>query len=263
MTDFVERYKDTPGVLMFAFGNESNYGLSWSSFEIETCRLVSRTRSRRVFSTACSTRLSRGQKVAPDHLFTIVNGDIQYIDLIKELVTRWICWAAMPIAGRALPSLWADVDEKLDLPVVFFEFGSDAFNARDFPGGPGRTGADPQGPVAGDVQQGTGNGEEGNSDRRLCVRVAGRMVEIPADREARHPGHNASWSNQAYLFDWAEGQNNMNEEWFGIMALGPPNLRRRLYGATENGLRRSRRSFSIDPYPRARAKLTLICSYRP
>ncbi|MBT8100655.1 MAG: hypothetical protein KJO82_12940, partial [Gammaproteobacteria bacterium] len=35
MQDFVQRYKDVPGVLMFAFGNESNYGLSWSSFEIE------------------------------------------------------------------------------------------------------------------------------------------------------------------------------------------------------------------------------------
>jgi beta-galactosidase len=31
----VETYKDVPGVLMFAFGNENNYGLSWSSFEIE------------------------------------------------------------------------------------------------------------------------------------------------------------------------------------------------------------------------------------
>ena len=35
MQEFVQRYKDVPGVLMFAFGNESNYGLSWSSFEIE------------------------------------------------------------------------------------------------------------------------------------------------------------------------------------------------------------------------------------
>ena len=33
--EIVERYKNTPGVLMFALGNESNYGLSWSSFEIE------------------------------------------------------------------------------------------------------------------------------------------------------------------------------------------------------------------------------------
>ena len=31
----VSKYKDVPGVLMFALGNESNYGLSWKSFEIE------------------------------------------------------------------------------------------------------------------------------------------------------------------------------------------------------------------------------------
>ncbi|MBR9813148.1 hypothetical protein GYB61_04740, partial [bacterium] len=35
MAEIVRKYKDVPGVLMFAFGNESNYGLSWSSFEIE------------------------------------------------------------------------------------------------------------------------------------------------------------------------------------------------------------------------------------
>ncbi len=35
--------------------------------------------------------------------------------------------------------------------------------------------------------------------------------------------NNGSWSNQAYLFDWAPGKNNMNEEWFGIAALGKPN----------------------------------------
>ena len=35
MLELVKKYKDTPGVLMFAFGNESNYALEWSSFEIE------------------------------------------------------------------------------------------------------------------------------------------------------------------------------------------------------------------------------------
>ena len=35
IVDVVKQFKDTPGVLMFALGNESNYGLSWSSFEIE------------------------------------------------------------------------------------------------------------------------------------------------------------------------------------------------------------------------------------
>jgi beta-galactosidase len=31
----VDEFQDTPGVLMWLLGNENNYGLSWSSFEIE------------------------------------------------------------------------------------------------------------------------------------------------------------------------------------------------------------------------------------
>jgi hypothetical protein len=34
---------------------------------------------------------------------------------------------------------------------------------------------------------------------------------------------NASWSNGGYTFDFAKGENNMNEEWFGICAKGPTN----------------------------------------
>ena len=31
----VEEFEGTPGMLMWLLGNENNYGLSWSSFEIE------------------------------------------------------------------------------------------------------------------------------------------------------------------------------------------------------------------------------------
>ena len=31
----LSKYKDTPGLLMYLLGNENNYGLEWSSFEIE------------------------------------------------------------------------------------------------------------------------------------------------------------------------------------------------------------------------------------
>ena len=36
---------------------------------------------------------------------------------------------------------------------------------------------------------------------------------------------NASWSNGGYEFDYVPGENNMNEEWFGICAKGPTNKR--------------------------------------
>ena len=33
--------------------------------------------------------------------------------------------------------------------------------------------------------------------------------------------NNASWANGGYDSDFVEGENNMNEEWFGICAKGP------------------------------------------
>ena len=33
--------------------------------------------------------------------------------------------------------------------------------------------------------------------------------------------NNASWANGGYTTDYKEGENNMNEEWFGICAKGP------------------------------------------
>ena len=35
INELVEQYRDTPGLLMWLLGNENNYGLYWSSFEIE------------------------------------------------------------------------------------------------------------------------------------------------------------------------------------------------------------------------------------
>jgi hypothetical protein len=85
MIEIVEQYKDVPGVLMFAFGNESDYGLSWSSFEIENLPEGEQdvAKARYLYSLFGEV-MAAGKAVAPNRLFTIVNGDIQYIDLIAE-----------------------------------------------------------------------------------------------------------------------------------------------------------------------------------
>ena len=83
--EVVELYKNTPGVLMFALGNESNYGLSWSSFEIENLPDGEQnTAKARYLYSLYAEIIAAGQQIAPNHPFTIVNGDIQYIDLIAE-----------------------------------------------------------------------------------------------------------------------------------------------------------------------------------
>ena len=222
--EIVERYKNTPGVLMFALGNESNYGLSWSSFEIEDLpEGEQNTAKARYLYSLFNEVIAGGKKIAPDHLFTIVNGDIQYIDLIAELVPELDVLGSNVYRGSSFTSLWADVKAKLDLPVVFFEFGSDAFNAREF-----REDQVAQATILRDqwlemYNKSAGNGEEGNAIGGFVFEWRDEWWKYLQEENLDVQDNNASWSNQAYLFDWAEGKNNMNEEWFGITALGPAN----------------------------------------
>ncbi|MEL7536458.1 MAG: hypothetical protein AAFX44_10515 [Pseudomonadota bacterium] len=223
MQEFVLRYKDTPGVLMFAFGNESNYGLSWSSFEIENLPVgEQQTAKARFLYSLYEEVISAGKSVAPNQLFSIVNGDIQYIDLIAELVPSLDILGSNVYRGPTFTDLWARVDEKLDLPVVFFEFGSDAFNARTF-----QEDQLSQALILKDQWQemynkSYGNGEEGNSIGAFVFEWRDEWWKYLQVERLNIQDTNASWSNQAYLFDWAEGKNNMNEEWFGVVALGLP-----------------------------------------
>ncbi|MFW2405243.1 MAG: glycoside hydrolase family 2 TIM barrel-domain containing protein, partial [Gammaproteobacteria bacterium] len=121
----IDKYKNVPGVLMFALGNESNYGLSWKSFEIEDLPVGEQYEAKaRYLYSLFAEIIEAGQKIAPNHPFTIVNGDLQYIDLIAEYLDGMDLLGVNAYRGKSFTSLWAEVDEKLDLPVVFFEFGS-------------------------------------------------------------------------------------------------------------------------------------------
>ncbi|MCH9693546.1 MAG: hypothetical protein K0U72_03475 [Gammaproteobacteria bacterium] len=224
MLELVDQYKNTPGVLMFAFGNESNYGLSWSSFEIENLPVGEQnTAKARHLYSLFNEVMAAGKKIAPNHPFTIVNGDIQYIDLIAELCTDMDLLGSNAYRGKGFTSLWREVDEKLDMPVVFFEFGSDAFNARTY-----EEDQYSQAVVLKEQWQemynkAAGNGEEGNSIGGFVFEWRDEWWKYLQIENLETQDNNASWSNQAYLFDWAEGKNNMNEEWFGVTALGPAN----------------------------------------
>jgi len=224
MLEIVNKYKDTPGVLMFAFGNESNYGLSWSSFEIENLPEGERnTEKAKYLYSLFNEVMKAGKAIAPDKPFTIVNGDIQYIDLIAEYCTDMDLLGSNAYRGKGFTALWKDVDEKLDLPVVFFEFGSDAFNAITFQEDQKAQAEILKYQWQEMYNKSYGNGEEGNAIGGFVFEWRDEWWKYLQVENLDIQDNNASWSNQAYPFDWAEGKNNMNEEWFGIAALGTPN----------------------------------------
>ena len=220
----VREYKDVPGVLMFAFGNESNYGLSWSSFEIENLpEGEQQTAKARYLYSLFNEVVAEGKKIAPGKPFTIVNGDIQYIDLIAELCPDIDLLGSNVYRGASFTSLWKDVEEKLDLPVLLFELGSDAFDALQQREDQVSQARMLRAQWLEMYNKAHGNGEEGNSLGGFVFEWRDEWWKYRQDQNLDVHDETASWSNKAYLFDWAEDRNNMNEEWFGIMALGPRN----------------------------------------
>jgi len=221
--EMVKLYKDTPGVLMFALGNESNYGLSWSSFEIEDLPVGEQYKEKAKYLYSLFNEIiSEGKKIDTNHPFTIVNGDIQYLDLIVEYCKDLDVLGVNSYRGISFTDMWKRVDKELGLPVMLTEFGSDAFNARTFE----EDQAGQAGIVKGNWQEiynkSYDKGEEGNSVGGCLFEWRDEWWKYKQVENLTVHDNTASWSNGGYEFDFAQGVNNMNEEWFGICGLGGP-----------------------------------------
>ncbi|MDH3215705.1 MAG: glycosidase, partial [Candidatus Krumholzibacteria bacterium] len=59
---------------------------------------------------------------------------------------------------------------------------------------------------------------------------------------------NASWPNGGYVEDYVEGDNNMNEEWWGITAKGAPDVKGHYEVYPRAAYYALRQAFRLDPY---------------
>ena len=226
MLEVVEKYKNVSGVLMFAFGNESNYGLEWSSLEIENLPEGERHKEKAKYLYSLFNEvMTAGKKIDKNHPFTVVNGEVQYIDLIAEYVPALDIFGVNSYRGKSYTDLWEDVKNKLDLPVLFFESGSDAYNARTK-----QEDMLSQATILKNQWQemytkSYGNGEEGNSIGAFVFEWRDEWWKFNVGEQAEMDVHNtnASWAAGGYPSDFVEGANNMNEEWWGITRLGTVN----------------------------------------
>jgi beta-galactosidase len=220
----IEAYKDVPGVLMFALGNESNYGLEWKSFEIENVPEGERQSAKaRYLYSLFNEIIVEGKKLAPTRPFTIVNGEVQYIGLIKEIVTELDLFGVNSYRGMSFTNLWQQVEETLDLPVLFFEQGSDAFNARTFEEDQLAQARFLKSQWQEMYNKAWGNGEEGNSIGAFVFEWRDEWWKYLQEERLDIHDTNASWAAGGYTQDFVQGQNNMNEEWWGIASLGNEN----------------------------------------
>jgi beta-galactosidase len=244
----VERYRNTPGVLMWMLGNENNYGLAWTSFEIgnlpgsaDDKRAVSLYS---LFGEAITLIKARDT----DHPVSLVNGDAAYIDLIARYCRGLDIFGANVYRGPSARDLFDVVKQKLGLPVMFTEFGADAFNAKS-----GHEDAAAQADIELEqwhelYDQSWGKGRAGNAIGGFIFQWTDGWWKVGQEKNLDVHDTIATWSNAAYAYDYSPGENNMNEEWFGITALGMPDARGLYHVRPRIAYYVLQQAFKLDPY---------------
>jgi hypothetical protein len=231
VTKIANDYKNTPGVLMFLLGNENNYGLFWAGAETEDFpddedekRFIGEKRGRPMYKLMNDAAIAM-KEINSSLPVAICNGDVLFIDIVAEECTDVDIYGVNSYRGVNFTDMFEVVKKKLNKPVMFTEFGSDAFNAI--------TNKEDQKSQAfymvenwRDIyQNAAGLGKNQNAIGGFTFQFSDGWWKYGQTKNLDIHDNNASWSNGGYYLDLEPGENNMNEEWFGICAKGPTNGR--------------------------------------
>jgi len=223
----VTEYKDTPGVLMFLLGNENNYGLFWEGAETEDIPLEDRKstiRARHMYKLF-NEATNAMKEIDTSHPVAMCNGDLLFIEIIKEECKDVDIFGTNVYRGVSFGDAFQRVRDELNKPIMFTEFGADAFNARDNAEDQRSQAYYMVGNWKEIYENASGMGKAGNSIGGFTFQFSDGWWKFGQTKNLTIHDNNASWANGGYQSDFVEGANNMNEEWFGICAKGQNNSR--------------------------------------
>ncbi|WP_289091558.1 glycoside hydrolase family 2 TIM barrel-domain containing protein [uncultured Bacteroides sp.] len=223
----VNVYNNTPGLLLYLLGNENNYGLFWQGAETEDIPIENRKSTiqavhlYKVFNDAAVEM----KKLGASCPIAICNGDLLFLDIISKECKDIDILGINCYRGESFGDLFSRVKNEYGKPVLFTEFGSDAYNAV--------TQKEAQKEQADILLKNwaeiylnaAGVGNSGNSLGGFTFQFSDGWWKFMQNSNLDVHDTNASWANGGYLFDYLKGANNMNEEWFGICAKGKPDSR--------------------------------------
>ena len=224
-----ETYKNTPGLLFYLLGNENNYGLFWDGAATEDLpeenpKHTARARSLyRLLNDAAALV----KKIDPAHPVAICNGDLLFLEIIAEQCPDIDIFGTNMYRGISFGDAFKRVKDELGKPIVFTELGCDAFDAIHKVENQSAQAHYLAGNWKEIYQNAPGLGSAGNSIGGFSFQFSDGWWKHGQTTNLDVHDTSASWSNGGYQFDYKEGENNMNEEWFGVCAKGP---------ADENGL---------------------------
>ena len=225
VTQMVRDFKDTPGLLLFMLGNENNYGLFWDGAETEDIPIEDRRSTIRAVSMY---KLFNEAIVEMKEIYTgvpiaICNGDNLFLDIIAEEVPDADIYGTNSYRGVTFTNLYDQVANVYDKPVLLAEFGSDAFNAVTLQEAQEAQAYYKLNNWKDIYSHAAGFGRAENSIGGFTFQFSDGWWKYLQTENLDLHDINASWDNGGYLFDFVPGEDNMNEEWFGIMAKGQTN----------------------------------------
>lgn len=227
VNDLATEYKDTKGLLLFLLGNENNYGLFWDGAETQNIPMPERVSTKRavamykLFNEAAVSM----KRIDGSHPIAFCNGDLMYLDIIAQECKDMDIFATNVYRGNSFGDLFERVKKEYGKPVLFAEFGADAFNAI--------TSQEDQTAQSYYLlnqwkeiyQNVAGLGKTQNALGGFTFQFSDGWWKYGQTSGLDVHDSNASWSNGGYMRDYEQGQNNMNEEWFGICAKGATNAK--------------------------------------
>lgn len=225
--DMVSEYKNTPGLLLFLLGNENNYGLFWRGAETENVPMQDRKSTKDASALYKLFNDATVQMKAVDNSLpvAICNGDLLFLDLITKECKDIDVLGLNVYRGTSFTDIYDRVKKENGKPVMLTEFGADAFNELN-------SSEDQENQAKYLVlnweeiyANAAGMGKAGNSLGGFTFQFSDGWWKTGQTTNLDIHDADASWSNGGYQYDYKEGQNNMNEEWFGICAKGPTSER--------------------------------------
>ena len=228
--EMVRLYKDEPGVLMWVLGNENNYSClgqvnPWSSDEIDKEPDPQKQKAMRAktYYSFVNDLTREIHQIDTDHPVALGNGELVGLEFAKEYAPDVDLVACIIYRGKTFGNLFKSLKATFDKPIFISEFGADCYDAY--------LKKEDQNMQAffleSQWRQIYGNLAGNKDGAGNCL--GGAIFEW-SDEWWKHNQDSSdswsvqdtesNWSNGSYYFDIkAEGNKNMNEEWFGIVAL--------------------------------------------
>ena len=231
VTQIARDYKDTPGLLLFLLGNENNYGLFWAGAETEDfpddeerINFIGESRGRPMYQLMNEAAVKM-KEIDTSHPVAICNGDLLFAEILAEEIKDVDIYGVNMYRGISFGDAFERVKNEIDLPIMFTEFGADAYNAKENSEDQASQAYYNLGNWREIYENAAGLGKSGNSIGGFTFQFSDGWWKYGQTKNLDIHDNNASWANGGYQSDFQEGENNMNEEWFGICAKGQTNSR--------------------------------------